>query len=168
MRKVEVFDYQKEWEQLFLKEAAAIQKIFGEECVAIHHIGSTAVKGLAAKPVIDLMPVVKEIRAVDRFNLAFEKLGYEAKGENGLKGRRYFQKGGDARTHHMHVYESGSAEIERHLAFRDFLKKQPQEAEKYGTFKKELAKKYPMDIESYIRGKEQLVKAIEKQAMEDI
>src|SRR5690606_20153629 len=166
MRKVEVCDYHKEWEELFQKEAAEIKKILGDNCVAVHHIGSTAVKGLAAKPVIDLMPVVKDIEAIDRFNQAFEQLGYEAKGENGLKGRRYFQKGGDARTHHIHMDERGNGEINRHLAFSDFLKKHPKKAEKYGTLKKELAMKYPTEIEQYSRGKESLVKEIEKQALE--
>ncbi|CEG24126.1 dephospho-CoA kinase/protein folding accessory domain-containing protein [Planococcus massiliensis] len=167
MRKVEICDYQEEWEELFRQEAEEIKRILGEECVAVHHIGSTAVRGLAAKPVIDLLPVVKNIETVDRFNPKFELLGYEGKGENGLKGRRYFQKGGDLRTHHMHIYENGSGEIYRHLAFRDYLKKHPQEAEKYGTLKKELAMKYPTDIERYIEGKESFVKEMEKRALEE-
>lgn len=167
MRKVEICDYQEEWEELFRQEAAEIKRILGEECVAVHHIGSTAVRGLAAKPVIDLLPVVKNIETVDLLNSKFELLGYEAKGENGLNGRRYFQKGGDLRTHHMHIYENGSGEIYRHLAFRDYLKKHPQEAEKYGTLKKELAMKYPTDIERYIKGKESFVKEMEKRALED-
>lgn len=167
MRKVIVSDYNENWKRQFQEAAAEIQEVFGKECIAIHHIGSTAIDGLAAKPIIDLMPVVREIEAVDQFNSRLEKRGYIAKGENGLPGRRYFQKGGDERTHHVHIYEKGSNEIKRHLAFREYLKKHPQKAEKYGTLKKELAKKYPIDIESYIQGKEQLVKAIEKQAMED-
>ena len=167
MRKVIVCDYDQNWKRQFQAAAAEIQEVFGKECLAIHHIGSTAVAGLAAKPIIDLMPVVKDIELVDQFNTKMKQLGYESKGENGLPGRRYFQKGGDERTHHVHVYETGNSEIKRHLVFREYLKKHSIEAEKYGTLKKELAKKHPMDIESYIQGKEQLVKEIEKRAMED-
>lgn len=167
MRKVIVCDYDQNWKREFQEAAAEIQEVFGKECLTIHHIGSTAVAGLAAKPIIDLMPVVKDIELVDQFNTKMKQLGYESKGENGLPGRRYFQKGGDERTHHVHVYETGNSEIKRHLVFREYLKKHSIEAEKYGTLKKELAKKHPMDIESYIQGKEQLVKEIEKRAMED-
>lgn len=168
MRKVEVRDYNADWKRQFEQAADEIQQILGEECVAIHHIGSTSVEGLAAKPVIDLMPVVRDINKVDGFNEEMERSGYEAKGENGLPGRRYFQKGGDLRTHHVHIYEKGNNEIIRHLAFRDYLRENPHEAKEYGTLKKKLAKEHPYDIQKYIEGKEQLVIKIEKRAMGEI
>ena len=90
MRKVEVTPYNKQWISLFEKEANKLHELFGSEIINIHHIGSTSVKGLKAKPIIDLMPVVKNINRVDEFNTVMVTIGYEPKGENGIYGRRYF------------------------------------------------------------------------------
>lgn len=112
------------------------------------------------------MPVVIDIEMVDRFNTEMISLGYEPRGENGLPGRRYFQRGGNQRTHHVHIYEKGSPEITRHLAFRDYLRENEEDAKQYGTLKMKLAKQFPFNIDSYIKGKEALVKEIEVKAME--
>ncbi|MCM3612173.1 GrpB family protein [Planococcus sp. MERTA32b] len=168
MRKVTVTDYQPEWKQQFQQAAKEIKEIFGEECIEIHHIGSTSIEGMAAKPIIDLMPVVRVIESADVLIAEMEKLGYESKGENGLPGRRYFQRGGDERTHHVHIYAEGNPEIGRHLAFRNYLRGNPQEAEEYGILKKKLAYEFPYDIDQYIAGKEELVARIEKNARGEI
>ncbi|OED31461.1 hypothetical protein BHE17_02515 [Planococcus maritimus] len=165
MRKVIVTAYDKRWSAAFEEAAAEIRKILGSGCLDIQHIGSTAVPGLAAKPVIDVLVAVADIETVDRFEESFRKLGYHAKGENGLPGRRYFERGGDERTHHVHCYEQDNPEIARHLAFRDFLKVNPQTAAAYGQLKMELATQYPLDIERYIKGKQMMVEEIEKKAM---
>ncbi|QFF99649.1 GrpB family protein [Psychrobacillus glaciei] len=165
MRKVEVVSYSADWKDRFKEEAEQLQKIFGSEMITIHHIGSTSVNGLSAKPIIDLMPVVRDINNMDAFNDAMIAIGYEPKGENGLSGRRYFQKGGDNRTHHVHIYEMNSPEIKRHLAFREYLRKHPKVAKDYGQLKEKLAKQFPYDVESYINGKEQLATEIEEKAI---
>ena len=104
---------------LFEKCLAAL---LGDTCIAIHPIGSTAIPGADAKPILDLMPVVRDLAAVDALTPAFAALGYEALGELGIPGRRYFRKGGDERTHQLHVFQVGDhANIVRHLAFRDLL-----------------------------------------------
>lgn len=164
-RKVSIEKYSTDWKKKFDEEAILLQKIFGLEIQMIHHIGSTSVNGLSAKPIIDMMPVVRDIKKIDAYNEAMIAIGYEPKGENGLSGRRYFQKGGDNRTHHVHIYELGNGEIERHLAFRDFLRVQPVIAKKYGDLKKALAEQFPYDIDAYINGKEKLAKDIEQQAI---
>lgn len=88
-----------------------------------HHIGSTSVYGLPAKPIIDIMPVVRDIEAVDHSNSAFEQIGYECMGEYGIPGRRYLRKGKVERTHHVHIFEESNAhDIQRHLAVRDYLR----------------------------------------------
>lgn len=165
-RKVSVEEYSTDWKKRFDEEAILLQKVFGLETQMIHHIGSTSVNGLSAKPIIDIMPVVLDIRKIHSFTSAMKAIGYEPKGENGLPGRRYFQKGGDNRTHHVHIYEAGNPEIERHLAFRDFLRVHPNIAKEYGELKEALAKQFPYDIESYINGKEQLASEIEREALE--
>lgn len=166
LRKVEVSSYNEKWTVLFEQEAEKLKLIFGNEIVAIHHIGSTAVTGLKAKPIIDIMPVVRDISLVDKYNEKMRDIGYEPKGENGIPERRYFQKGGDDRTHHVHIYQVGSPEIKRHLAFRDYLQKHSDEMKSYGELKEKLAQQFPFDIESYINGKESFVKKTEAKALE--
>lgn len=165
MRKVKVTPYNTDWPLLYEEETNKLRRIFGPEIIEIYHIGSTSVDGLIAKPVIDIMPVVRDINRIDDFNTAMIDVGYEPKGENGLPGRRYFQKGGDERTHHTHFYEIGDSEIERHLAFRNYLRSHPDVVKEYGNLKKELSQRFPNDIEAYISGKERLVSEIEKKAM---
>ncbi len=111
------------------------------------------------------MPVARDITAIDSFTEEMQKLGYEAKGENGIPGRRYFQKGGDDRTHHVHIYEEGSKEILRHLAFRNYLRCHPEDAEAYGSLKMKLAERFPYDINSYIEGKYNFLKELEQKAL---
>ncbi len=87
---IEVVPYDPDWSNQFEKEALLLKLIFSDIFVAIHHIGSTSVPGLAAKPTIDIILEVKDIRLVDKFNEPMEKLGYEAWGEYGIPGRRFF------------------------------------------------------------------------------
>ena len=161
-----VVPYCEEWPELYQTEAEEIRGILGENLVDIYHIGSTSVPGLAAKPSIDIMPVVRHIALVDTCNAAFEVLGYECMGEFGIPGRRYFRKGGDRRTHQIHVFEvSNIHDIQRHLAVRDYLRAHPGTAEQYGSLKVKLAKQYPQDIEGYCDGKDAFVKRLEQNAL---
>ena len=166
MRRVVVVPYNKQWVSMYEEEAIKLRRIFGEQLVAIHHIGSTSIPGLEAKPIIDIMPVVEDINSVDEHNESMREIGYEPKGENGIPERRYFQKGGDNRSHHVHIFQVGNPHVERHLAFRDYLRTHPIEAREYGDFKQKLAQEFPYDIGSYVQGKESLVKDIEQRALE--
>ncbi|MFF0829111.1 GrpB family protein [Brevibacillus sp. NPDC003359] len=166
MRKVEVQSYNPLWVSKFEKEAENLRIILGTEIIEIHHIGSTSVPGLNAKPIIDVMPVVKDIYRVDEYNEQFVHRGYESRGENGIVGRRYFTIGGTDRTHHIHIYALGNPQIQRHLAFRDYLRTHPKVAKSYGDLKAELAVQFPYDVSSYIKGKEKLGLEIDRQATE--
>ncbi|WP_273853090.1 GrpB family protein [Guptibacillus spartinae] len=166
MRKVEVQEFKEIWRELFLLEARKIERVFGENMIEIHHIGSTAVEGLKAKPVIDLLPVVNDLNLVDQKNDEMKALGYEALGENGLPGRRFFRKGGDQRSHHVHLYGKGHPDIDRHVAFRDYLMLHNEDRVRYGEKKAELAERFPYEMEAYIEGKDSLVKEIEAKAIE--
>jgi len=121
MRIVEIFEYNKQWEEVFKKEESFITGILGEELIQVYHIGSTAIPNIRSKPVIDIMLEVCNIEKLDAFNKAFEELGYEIMGKFGIKGRRFYQKCGNNRTHHIHAFEKGSQEIERHILFRDYM-----------------------------------------------
>ncbi len=163
---VVVVDYQPQWPEEFLKESKYIQTILGDNCVAIYHIGSTSVPGLAAKPIIDMMPLVKDLTLVDGQAFAFEEIGYEYLGEFGIKGRRYLRKGGDVRTHQIHIFEqSDTYNTSRHLAFRNYLRTHEKEREEYARLKKSLAEKFPYDIQSYCDGKDAFIKELEKKAL---
>ncbi|WP_309598724.1 GrpB family protein [Staphylococcus caeli] len=167
MMKIEVQIYQHEWPKLFEKEANNICAILGKEIMAIHHIGSTSVPGLKAKPVIDILPVVKDVHVIDQYNEAMADLGYKSLGENGIKGRRFFKKGENPRTHHVHIFQKDAQhEIVRHLAVRDYLKAHVNTARDYGVLKESLAQKFPNDIEGYCDGKDAYVRQLERNALE--
>ena len=88
MRNIVVVPYDPQWQVLFEQEAEKIRSVLGDLLIEIHHIGSTSVPGLAAKPVIDMLPIVRDIALVDGLNPQFEAIGYEPMGENGITGRR--------------------------------------------------------------------------------
>lgn len=163
---ITVVDHNPDWAEAYLQEEREIKEMLGGECMNSFHIGSTSVPGLKAKPIIDILLVVSEIDALDRYSTQFEKLGYEVMGEFGISGRRYFRKGGDNRTHQIHAFQYDHIQqIERHLAFRDYLRQHPEIARDYGELKSELVNKYPNDIERYGDGKDDFVKHVEKQAL---
>ncbi len=166
MRKVEVVPYNPKWPKMFEVESKRITDVLGENIVRIHHIGSTAIPNIYAKPIIDLLIEVKYITKVDEQNSQMESLGYEVMGEFGIIDRRFFRKDNHKgiRTHHVHIFEFGSKQIERHLAFRDYMIAHPEEAQQYSQLKRELAKKYPTNIQKYMDGKDSFVKAIDKKA----
>jgi len=161
-RIVEVVSYDPNWEQKFKEEANKIKEIFKEILVDIHHIGSTAVPLVKAKPIIDIMVEVKDINKVDSYNKQMEKLGYVALGEYGIPKRRFFQKGGNNRTHHVHIFEKGSPQIKRHIDFRDYLISNSSVAKEYSLLKEKLSKKYRYDIDKYQEGKDSFIKKIDK------
>jgi GrpB-like predicted nucleotidyltransferase (UPF0157 family)/GNAT superfamily N-acetyltransferase len=158
---VEVIPYNCQWPEMFEREAKLLKQAFGNNCAAVHHIGSTAVPGLSAKPIIDILCVVEDIQNVDKSSKAMESLGYEVKGENGIAFRRYFQKGINPRTHNVHVYEEGDPEISRYLKFRDWMRSHDDDAQKYAKLKLELASLFPQDILQYCNGKDAFVASID-------
>ncbi len=162
---VRVVPYTSAWVEQFEQEAAHIRQVLGDELVEIHHIGSTSVPGLQAKPIIDMLPLVRSIERVDGYNSAMQALGYEAMGELGIPGRRYFRKGGDDRTHQAHVFQVGDPNIERHLAFREYLRVHADVAAHYGALKAELAQQFPEDIQGYMDGKDAFIKETERAAL---
>ena len=164
--KVIVTAYNPKWPQAFQEEAELITQVLQKEIVKIHHIGSTSVPGLHAKPIIDMIPVVKDITRIDDYTNEMAAIGYEGLGEYGILGRRYFRKGGDHRTHQLHLFDENQVEaIERHVAVRDYLRMHPEEAVQYGSLKKQLAAQFPNDIDAYIDGKDLFVKQLEQRAL---
>lgn len=165
MRKTIIHPWTAEWEKLYLAEEKVLKEVFADELIDIHHIGSTSIPSVGyAKPVIDVLIVVKNIETVDLYNDQMNSLGYEPKGEFGIPGRRYFPKGKDNRTHHVHIFQAGNEAIETHLVFKEYLLAYPQEAKKYGSLKRELAKLFPHNTHQYQDGKEQFVNELMEKA----
>ena len=163
---VRVVKYNPDWMQEFNAESKALQRQLGGVINHIHHIGSTAVPGLMAKPIIDILLEVNSLTELDHQSYKMESLGYEVMGEFGIKGRRYFRKGGDHRTHQIHAFEAGDPNLIRHLAFRDYLIEHPAVAAEYGALKLKIAERCHNDIEKYGDGKDAFVKYHEAIALE--
>lgn len=166
MRVITLVEYKDTWSTEFAKEADNIKNVLSENLMAAYHIGSTAILGLQAKPVIDILLEVRSLSEVDNQNSELENLGYGAKGEYGIEGRRFFQKGGDERTHHVHIYETGNPEIERHKLFVEFMISHPNRAAAYEKLKIELVSKYREEPDKYSEGKSVFIKTIDAEAVE--
>ncbi|RPK01537.1 GrpB family protein [Priestia endophytica] len=163
---ITVVEHNPKWKHEYLKEEKLIVKILQKELVNSFHIGSTSIPDLKAKPIIDILLVVNDIKALDNYSQQFEKLGYEVMGEFGIKQRRYYCKGGNNRTHQIHAFQyDNTQEIERHLSFRDYLCQNSEIRQQYGELKSKLAHKFPNDINGYSNGKDEFVRKIEKEAL---
>lgn len=166
MSKVEVVPHDPRWREAFEAEAKRVAAALGENVSAVHHIGSTAIPDIYAKPVVDLLIEVGDINEVDGRSSAMESLGYEVLGEYGIPGRRYFRKDNPEgiRTHHIHAFAAGSAEAARHLAFRDYMIAHPFDAQRYSELKRKLAEQHPQSPEEYMDGKDGFIKEMERRA----
>lgn len=163
---ITVVEYDPEWPLKYAQERDRITEILKGNCIAIHHIGSTSVPGLPAKPIIDIMVAVRSLAQADAAAEQFSGLGYEYLGEFGIAGRRYLRKGGDERTHQIHMFQADDWEnIGRHLAFRDYMRSREKERNEYANLKKDLAQRFPYDIDGYCDGKEDFVREMEKRAL---
>jgi GrpB-like predicted nucleotidyltransferase (UPF0157 family) len=164
-REIEVVPYDPNWVDSYKKEVPRLFQALGENVLAIHHAGSTAVPGIKAKPTIDLLVEVADIQTVDERNASMETLGYEPRGEYGIPKRRYFiRREKEKHTHHVHVFPRGSPEVDRMLLFRDYLIAHPTEAQAYSRLKEELAQAFRLDSVRYTDGKEAFIREIDEKA----
>lgn len=161
-KQVIVLPYDEAWEQDFIKIQKELQDALGELALRIEHVGSTAVHGLSAKPVIDIDVVIRDRSLLGDVIRALEKAGYRHEGDLGIAGREAFGYDGKEhlKTHHLYVCAQDSAELRRHLAFRDYLRDHPEAVRAYSRVKEEGAALYPDDIEQYIGYKSPLIEKI--------
>jgi GrpB-like predicted nucleotidyltransferase (UPF0157 family) len=158
--------HRESWRRDFENEATLIRAALGLILKTLHHIGSTAVPGIHAKPIIDMLAEVESLESIDAHREGMEALGYEVMGEFGIPGRRYFRKdnGSGIRTHQIHAFTSGSPHLVRHLAFRDYLRSHPGVAREYDALKLRLIVSCQGDVERYIEGKQDFVQQVEREA----
>jgi GrpB-like predicted nucleotidyltransferase (UPF0157 family) len=160
-------EYSPAWPAEFAAEADRIRALLCEDLVAVHHIGSTSIPGLAAKPVIDLLPIVHEISIVDKREADFVAANYQAWGEYGINGRRFFTKDRNGvRTHNVHVFAVGSTQIERHLAFCAYLRSHSYLRAEYEALKRDVYARHPANIAGYMEGKNAWIQRVEPLAVQ--
>ena len=161
-KRVIVLPWDGRWEQNFQRIADELRPALGGLALGIEHVGSTSVPGLSAKPIIDLDVIIRGADALDDVTAALERIGYRREGDLGIAGREAFTYSGKdhLRRHHLYVCPQDSAELRRHIAFRDYLRAHPEAVRAYSRIKEEGAKLYPDDIETYIAHKAPFIAAI--------
>lgn len=155
------------WKGMYRDEAGAIVAALGDGAIELHHIGSTSIPGILAKPIIDILGCVDDLSSLDAKNAVMEGLGYVPKGEFGIDGRRYFRKSdlSGRRSHHLHVFRRGSSHLERHLAFRDYLRAHPAKALEYSDLKARITGGDNVSWTAYMDAKDPFIARTEAEAL---
>jgi GrpB-like predicted nucleotidyltransferase (UPF0157 family) len=158
---IQVVSYNPDWPKQFLKEAALIQPLLGNKCIALHHIGSTSVPGLCAKEQIDILCIVDSLTS----SLVLQNIGYVFKGEYNIPLRYFFSKESPSKVN-LHVVESDHGFIELNLCFRDYLRAHNEARLAYAALKEQLIQdpkshqKVRDKFSGYNLGKDRFIKAI--------
>jgi GrpB-like predicted nucleotidyltransferase (UPF0157 family) len=154
---VEIVDYQTAWAATFADLGGALRDALGDVAVRIDHIGSTAVPGLAAKPVIDIQISVRWLEPVDGFREPLQQLGYGYRADNPERTKRYFREPQGHRRTHIHVRKLGSFSQQVPLLFRDYLRSHPPAAAEYAAVKRRCAERFRHDRAGYVEAKDTFV-----------
>ncbi len=159
--------YDTAWTLLFAALREQLKSALGPLALRVEHVGSTAVPGLSAKPVIDIDVVIADETGLSQVTDALRPLGYEHQGDLGIEGREAFglERAGQAGAdHHLYVCRESGRELQRHLVFRDYLIAHPERAAEYGQLKQALAQRLGEDREAYTEAKAEFVEAILREA----
>ena len=151
-KKVIVLPYDAAWESAFEAIRAEIQTALGDLMLGIEHVGSTSVKGMSAKPCIDIDVVIRDYSVFDAVVQKLDAIGYIHEGDLGIQDREAFKYADKPHlmTHHLYVCPRDSEELHRHIVFRDFLRKNPEAVKEYSMVKEKAAALFPDEIEQYI------------------
>ena len=158
---VRVVAYRPVWKSLFEEEAARLRALMGAAALSVEHVGSTAVEGMDAKPVIDVLVGVRDLEEARGWIPELEARGYEFRPDADIPDRLFFAKGPrELRTHHLSLAEPSSDFYTKHVLFRDYLRAHPAACEEYRALKHRLARAFPTDRASYTEGKRAFVEHI--------
>ena len=163
--KVFLVDHDDRWKESYREEAARLRKLLGPHVVAVEHIGSTAVPGLRAKPLIDLLVGLDDLAGYDRFDFkALGAQGYYRLRNEPIEGKRVIAKfrklDPPVKTHVVHIVEHGGDWWQKHLLFRDRLRENREAAREYERLKHELAERHPADERAYADAKREFVERL--------
>ena len=164
---VVIVPYDPRWPRLFQAESELLRKQIGSVLEALEHVGSTAVPRLAAKPIIDIMPGLRQLSDARGCIEPLAAIGYEyvPEYEDELPERRYFRKGpAEGRTHHVHMVEVATEFWQQNLLFRDYLRTHSETAEEYEALKHRLAREHGTDRDAYTNGKTSFTEAVIEKA----
>jgi GrpB-like predicted nucleotidyltransferase (UPF0157 family) len=166
---VVVVEYDPEWQRRFERLREAVAPALGDVAVSIEHVGSTSVPGLAAKPIVDVDVVVATAADVPVATERLTTLGYGHQGDLGIPGREAFSRPTEgvlsAVAHNLYVCAADAAELQRHLAFRDYLRAHPDAVQDYAAVKREGARRTPDDRDAYQDFKSPVVRRILERAL---
>jgi GrpB-like predicted nucleotidyltransferase (UPF0157 family) len=162
---VDLVEHERDWAAAFAEEAVRIKEALGDLVVAVEHVGSTAVPGVPAKPVIDLVVGVTRLELGPDGERAMRRLGYVSRTRAGA-GRRYFRRGAP-RTHFVHLVEWESLRWRQYIYFRDWMRARPGEAAAYAEFKRELVNRCGGNRGVYGRDKQRWIEAALDRAQAD-
>jgi len=167
---IEIMEYDPQWAKSFDEIKNALTNALGDLALRVEHVGSTAVPGLAAKPIIDIDVVIDSRDLLPKVIEALSGVGYSREGDLGIPGREAFKRSGPDvprdgpgrswPAHHLYICDKENRELQRHLAFRDFLRAHPEYAQRYAQLKRALAQSYADDRDAYTEGKTALVTEI--------
>jgi GrpB-like predicted nucleotidyltransferase (UPF0157 family) len=156
---VEVVPYTSQWSILFQQEQILLREALGELALDIQHIGSTAIPGLASKPIIDIGIAVIDLALVSQCIAPLTSLGYHYFGDREQRGDEFFAKGTeDRRTHYVHILALSHAAWQNYLDFRDYLIAHPTELESYARLKTDLATHHKHNRAAYTKAKNDFIK----------
>ena len=162
---VRLLDAHKAWAEEFALEKARIIDAVSDHILEIQHVGRTAIPGIPAKPVLDILVGVEDFDEAIACVAPLERIGYCYRREHGIPRRHYFVKG-DPRTHHLHMVERDSHHWTMTVAFKELLSRDSESARAYAEAKRSLAAKYPRDREAYQREKDRVVERLLALAVE--
>jgi GrpB-like predicted nucleotidyltransferase (UPF0157 family) len=157
---VVVEPYDPAWPATFTLLRDRIAPVLGELAVGIEHVGSTAVPGLDAKPIIDVDVVIRHADDLDEVARLLAQLGYTRLGDLGVVGREAFRASSGLPRHHLYVCASGAPAMQAHLILRDALRDDAELARQYGELKRVLADRYRDDRDAYAEGKSGFIAAV--------
>jgi GrpB-like predicted nucleotidyltransferase (UPF0157 family) len=155
--------YDRAWPQCFKEESKRLHEALGAQALDIQHIGSTAIPGMVAKPIVDIAVTVAALDELTPIIAAFERAGYAYKGEYGLAGRHFFVKG-DPVTHHVHVVQRDSVHWRDWLRFRDYMRSHDEDVKAYCRFKLDLAQRFHHNRDAYTEAKTPFITTILEKA----
>lgn len=162
---VRLVPHDPDWATLFAAEATRIHAALGPALpLALEHTGSTAVTGLVAKPVLDLLGGYPSDAQVEPYVAALGRVGYAHRGEQGIPGREFFRRG-EPRAYHLHLVVQHGPFWREHLAFRDALRTQTAVRAAYAALKVDLAQRFPRDRAAYIEGKSAFIRQVVAEAL---